>query len=125
MKTYRGSCHCGAVRFEATTVLDRATTCNCSLCRRRGSLHHRVAPENFRLLAGADDLTLYGFGTHTAKHWFCRHCGIHPFSNPRAAPDLWAVNLHCLDDAEADLAAIEIRAFDGRNWEDAMKGHRF
>ena len=125
MKTYLGSCHCGAVRFEATTVLDRATDCDCSLCRRRAALHHRVAPENFRLLAGADALSLYQFGSRTAQHWFCRHCGIHPFTNPRAAPDLWALNLRCLDGADDEVAAVEIRRFHGRDWEAAMKHHAF
>ena len=125
MKTHHGSCHCGAVRFEATTVLDRATGCDCSLCRERAALHHRVTPESFRLLAGAEDLTLYQFGSKTAKHWFCRRCGIHTFTNPRAAPHLWAIDLRCLDDADEEVAAVEIRTFHGRDWEAAVKDHRF
>ena len=125
MKIYRGSCHCGAVRFEIETDLTRATECNCSICTRKGALHHRVPPERFRLLSGQEDLTLYQFGSGKARHWFCRHCGIHPFTNPRAAPEMVAVNIRCLDDFADERDKVEVTTFDGRNWEDAVKAFRF
>lgn len=125
MKTYAGGCHCGAVRFEVDTELDRATECNCSICTKKGALHHRVPPERFRLRAGAEALSLYQFDSKEAKHWFCRHCGIHAFSNPRAAPEMYSINLRCLDDFEAARAALEVRQFDGRNWETAIRTFRF
>lgn len=56
-------CHCGRVRFRVHLQLTRATECNCSMCGRRGTLSHRVPPENFVLLAGADALSVYQFGT--------------------------------------------------------------
>ena len=83
MPTYRGSCHCGAVRFEIDTVIDRVTQCNCSVCTKKGILHQRVAPENFRLLGDGATLGTYQFGTRVAKHHFCTTCGVHTFT-PRA-----------------------------------------
>ena len=52
--------------------------CNCSICTRKGFLHLLVLPEDFELMHGGEDLATYQFNTNTAKHTFCRHCGIHP-----------------------------------------------
>lgn len=120
---HKGSCHCGAIRFEIETELAWASQCNCSICTKKGSLHHRVPPENFRLLAGEEALSLYQFDTKTAKHWFCRHCGIHPFSNPRLAPEQYSVNIRCLDNFGQLLPGIEIKHFDGQNWEEAAAAY--
>jgi hypothetical protein len=121
VKTYRGSCHCGQVQFEVLTDLTKAMVCNCSICTKKGALHHRVPPERFKLIAGQEALTLYQFDTKIAKHWFCKFCGMHPFANPRAAPEMVSINVHCLDDCENEMANIEIKTFDGKNWEVAIK----
>lgn len=120
MKTYHGSCHCGRVKFSATTRLDKIVACNCSICTKKGVLHHRVAPDQFNLIEGGDDLSLYQFDTKEAKHFFCKHCGIHPFSNPRAAPDMYSINVRCLDDFDLESEEYELIKFDGRNWEEAV-----
>lgn len=118
MPRYTGSCHCGAVRFEIEAVVDRATECNCSICRKKGILHHRVAPDRFRLLSGEADLGSYQFGSKTAKHHFCRICGIHVFTRPRAAPELYTVNVRVLDDFDLARENPEIVQFDGLHWEE-------
>jgi hypothetical protein len=107
------------VRFRVTADLDGVTECNCSVCSKKGFLHLIVAPERFELLSGKDDLTTYRFNTNTARHTFCRHCGIHSFYVPRSDPDKIDVNVRCLDGV--DLAALSIKRFDGRNWEAAMQ----
>ena len=60
----------------------------------------------------------------TYKHYFCKHCGIHSFNRPRSAPDLYAVNVRCLDNVDLAVAPIPVRQFDGRNWEEAVKALR-
>lgn len=119
MKTFEGGCHCGQVRFRVTADLTRVTDCNCSICTKKGFLHLIVPPEQFELLQGDEDLTTYQFNTRTAKHTFCRHCGIHVFNVPRSNPDKISVNVRCLDGIE--LAAIQPQKFDGQNWEAAMQ----
>lgn len=123
MKTLQGSCHCGAVRFEAALELRLASECNCSICTKKGAIHHRV--QAFRLLTGAQEIKLYQFGERIAKHWFCPHCGIHTHTNPRAAPDKVSINLRCLDDFHSLRSEFGVQAFDGQHWEEAMRGARF
>ena len=113
MKTFKGRCHCGRVRFEITTDLAQAATCNCSICAMKNAVMHRVSAENFRLLAGEDALTLYQFNTMTAKHYFCSTCGIYPFHRPRVAPDQYTINVNCLEGV--DIEDIPVQRFDGKS----------
>jgi len=109
------------VRFRVTADLSGVTYCNCSICAKKGFLHLIVAPGQFVLISGKDALTTYRFNTGVAQHTFCATCGIHPFYVPRSDPDKIDVNVRCLDGV--DIAALEVKEFDGRNWEHAMAGH--
>ena len=120
MQTLEGGCHCGRVRFRVTADLTGITDCNCSICAKKGFLHLIVPREQFELVQGEDALSTYRFGTGVAQHHFCRHCGIHSFYVPRSDPDKIDVNVRCLDGI--DLSKIEIRPFDGGNWEQAIEG---
>ena len=77
--------------------------------------------QNFELLSGNEDLSVYRFNTGTARHTFCSHCGVHPFYVPRSDPDKIDVNARCID--VIDLSALRPKSFDGRNWEAAMQAH--
>ncbi|HEU4809806.1 MAG TPA: GFA family protein [Sphingomicrobium sp.] len=102
------------MRFEAQ-VPDPpvpALDCNCSVCRMTGFLHIVVPHEEFELISGREALESYRFGTGTAEHLFCRHCGVKSFYQPRSHPDCWSVNANCLDE-QHELA---VEQFDGRNW---------
>jgi hypothetical protein len=118
--TVAGGCHCGAVRFEidvlpAVEVLD----CNCSMCAKTGFLHIIVAADRFRLLTDPAALADYRFNTGTARHLFCRTCGIKSFYVPRSHPDGYSVNLRALDDTSG--LDVTITPYDGRNWEAARE----
>ncbi|MDQ3288274.1 MAG: GFA family protein [Pseudomonadota bacterium] len=109
--THRGGCHCRRVTFEVDAparihVLD----CNCSICRMSGFQHLIVPATRFRLLSGCDDLTDYRFNTRTARHLFCRHCGIKSFYVPRSHPDGYSINARCLD--PGTVAGVTIATFD-------------
>ena|SRR5437870_11928268 len=111
----QGGCHCGRVRFWVDIDSFEALDCNCSICAKKGFVHLIVPKERFGILQGSADLSVYTFNTGTAKHTFCRTCGIHPFYTPRSHPDGVDVNVRCLDgDA---MSRFRVSPFDGANWE--------
>ena len=119
MKTYQGSCHCGRVRFEVDAELDHVRSCDCSICRKRGALIHRVPAERFRLLAPRlEELTLYQWLTRTAEDYFCPVCGILSFRRPRhrtpeeiaeGMPEFtgWGINVRCLEGGDLDAIPVK------------------
>lgn len=119
MKTYRGSCHCGAIHYEADIDLSAGTfRCNCSICTKLRNWLSLVRPEAFRLLAGEDELSDYQFGAKNVHHLFCRHCGVHSFGWGEVPQlgKMYAVNVNCLDDVDvAELVEAPISYGDGRN----------
>jgi hypothetical protein len=119
LKTYRGSCHCGAVRFEADLDFTQPTyRCNCSICRRTRFWPAVARPEAFRLLAGEGELTKYTFGSHKNHHFFCKRCGVRAFGVGNDTPigKMYGVNLGCLEDvSDEELARLPITYIDGRN----------
>ena len=116
MIKHTGGCHCGKVRFEVEAPAEiEVGDCNCSMCSRTGYQHLMVQKERFRLLSGEDALTTYQFNTGTAKHLFCRHCGIKSFYVPRSHPDGYSVNARALDPGTVRRQVVV--PFDGANWE--------
>lgn len=101
---YEGSCHCQNVRFKAKIDLDDSYVCDCSICSRKGSIMNRVEPGNFVLLTELTDASVYKFNTEVAEHFFCGRCGIHTFHHPRPAPEIFSVNVRCLEGV--DLAKL-------------------
>lgn len=120
-QTYEGGCHCGSVRFRIEADLSQLTRCTCSMCTKKGMLGCYVPAQQFHLLQGESELTLYQFNTRVAKHFFCRNCGIHAFMNPRSNPRAFAINARCLDNFDLDARQYETKVFDGRNWEAAQE----
>lgn len=116
MKTYNGSCHCGAVHFVFDAeVITSGLRCNCSLCSRKGAVMS-PAPIPRAMLqthAQADALGLYQFGEGTAKHYFCRNCGIYTFHETARTPGHFRVNLGCVEGV--DTFALVQEVFDGKH----------
>ena len=118
---HSGGCHCGRVRFEVSApAAISVAECNCSICARSAYLHLIVPKARFRLLQGEESLTVYSFNTGVAKHFFCKVCGIKSFYVPRSDPDGVSVNARCLD--PGTVTRMDVRPFDGRNWEASIRG---
>jgi hypothetical protein len=112
---YQGSCHCGQVAYEVEGEIQGALACNCSMCRRKGSLLWFVPRAQFHLRTPEDAAATYTFNKHVIKHRFCPTCGIHPYAegvDPKGNP-MAAINLRCIEGI--DLDAIPVQHFDGRD----------
>ena len=93
------TCHCGEVELELSLPdgLVELRRCDCSLCKRRGAIAASVDLDGIRIIKGEDALTLYQFNTKTAKHFFCKHCGIYTHHQRRSNPHLYGYNVACLE----------------------------
>ena len=123
MKTYQGSCHCGAARFEADMDLAAGSLrCNCSICTKARAWFAFVTPDRFRLIAGEEALADYQWTPpgrpHANLHYrFCRTCGIRAFAtgkNPKGE-QIYAIAVSAIDEPDEDELAGSIKYVDGRN----------
>jgi hypothetical protein len=105
------------VQYEVDGEIADLAVCNCSICAKTAYIHWEVAAQDFRLLTPRDAIETYEFGTRTAKHWFCRVCGISSFRRSRISPEHIDVNVRCLQGV--DVEHFETKLFDGQNWERA------
>lgn len=110
---HKGGCHCGKVKFivKAPAEID-VVQCNCSICTMKGFLHLFATKDQFSV-QGSENLSTYSFGTHTAKHYFCKTCGIASYYIPRSHPNGYSINVNCLD--HTTIKNINIKQFDGRD----------
>ncbi|MBL8201210.1 MAG: hypothetical protein JNK40_09585 [Chromatiales bacterium] len=67
----------------------------------------KVHESRFRLVQGQEFLTEYQFHTRTARHFFCKVCGIYPIHRKRVTPDFFGINVYCVE--SFDPVGIPVR----------------
>ena len=131
--TFRGSCECGVVKFEADVDLASSgtTKCNCTTCWKRRWWTVKVPAGCFRSLGGEPNLSEFKPAAATGHRGFCKGCGSRPYAWVDAAEwndgEYVSVNVACLDGLEpAVLLAAPIQYCDGRadNWWNAPQETR-
>ncbi len=73
-----------------------------------------VGPDDLKIVKGKEFLKLYQFHTKVAKHYFCSNCGVYTHHNPRANPNIYGINLACLEDFDI-FTLKEVAVNDGEN----------
>jgi len=120
LKTYQGSCHCGAVKFEADIDLAQGTNkCNCSICTKTRNWNAIIKPAAFRLISGDDAQSDYRFASKQGAHLFCRNCGVHSFERGHVKEiggDYVSIRLASLDGVDPlELIEAPVRYANGRD----------
>ncbi|WP_288427063.1 GFA family protein [uncultured Agrobacterium sp.] len=110
-KLHDAACHCGTVKFRLRLADEFNTIrrCTCSYCRMRGAIAVSAALKDIEFLQGEDNLTLYEFNTRTAKHYFCKTCGIYTHHQRRSNPSQFGINVACIEGISPfDFAEVNV-----------------
>lgn len=111
---YKGSCHCGNVKFEAEGTIEGLVTCNCSICQRKGAMMWFIPRDSLKLLTPESEQATYTFNKHVIHHRFCPQCGIHTYGEGKDPKGnaMAAVNARVLEGIE--LESIPVQHYNGR-----------
>ena len=119
-KTYKGSCHCGAMMYEADIDLDQGTgRCNCTYCLKTRAWAATIKPTHFRLTSDSARGVAYRGHSQAPVKFHCGNCGVHTHAEGDAeyvGGAFVQIFVATLDDASSDdLMNGPIRYSDGRN----------
>jgi hypothetical protein len=96
----RGSCLCGAVRYEVDGALGPITCCHCSMCRKAQgtafATNATVDAERFRITTGRESLRAYR-SSPAKERVFCGTCGSPVYSRHDARPAVVRLRIGTLD----------------------------
>jgi hypothetical protein len=104
-----GSCHCGAVTYTVPRAPEALTDCNCSTCRRRGTLWAYYSPKD---VAVSGKTSIYMWGDRDLEFHFCPVCGcVSHWAPVDRNLDRMGVNARLMP--PEILHAARVRKFDG------------
>ena len=112
-----GACLCGAVTLSVGRVPRQLTQCNCSACRRYGTLWAYYRRAAVTISAPRGGLARYRRGTRRLSFVWCQTCGcVIQWDTRRRGPDEHiGVNMRLFDPAR--MADVPVRILDGdRTW---------
>ena len=112
------TCHCGEVEIQVNLKknIDELMRCNCSMCKRKGTMVTTINKEDLKIVKGKDKIKTYQFNTGVAKHHFCSECGIHTHNLRRSNPNTFGINVGCIDEiGNNELFRLKTVINDGQN----------
>ncbi len=119
----RGSCLCGAVRFEITGPPLWLSYCHCGRCRKVGGMANlSVRAEHFRWLEGAELVTRYQpEPPFELVRCFCSRCGSY-LGEPDTSDAGFPVAASALDDDPGVRPILHERTADKAPWYEILDG---
>jgi hypothetical protein len=115
---HRGSCLCGAVRFEVEGELHPPDACHCSQCRKQSGHYWAStdAPRARVRIDGEAQLTWFR-SSERVRRGFCRTCGSALFWEPIGAEKI-AIAMGAFDDPTGTRLAMHIFVADKGDYYD-------
>ncbi|MEP7281750.1 MAG: GFA family protein [Rubrivivax sp.] len=118
------TCHCGAVRIEIPARPDTVTNCNCSICRRLGTLWAYYPQAEVTVHGHPEHTHEYVQGDRTLRTVRCRTCGCTTHWEPLDPHRYTRVGINIRNFDPAVIGDVKIRLLDGADtwrefaWED-------
>ena len=111
------SCHCGQVRFALPQAPETVTACNCSSCRRYGTLWAYYPKDEVRRIDPKGATEVYVWGAGAREFHRCAKCGCVTHWQPlKPEAARMGVNARMLEPEV--LAMARVRRLDGADtWE--------
>ena len=112
------TCHCGQIEIQINLKknIDELMRCNCSMCKRKGTMVTTVDKEDLKIVKGEDKIKIYQFNTKVAKHHFCSECGVQTHNLRRSEPNTYGINVGCIDEIKtSELFKLKTFINDGQN----------
>lgn len=106
------SCHCGAIRFAVASVPSDVNDCNCSICRRYGTLWAYYPPSRVLFAQGNGPTDIYMWGSRDLEFHRCRACGcVTHWASVDPTYDRMGVNARLMP--PETMAVVPVRHSDG------------
>ena len=108
-----GACHCGAVRLTLPSAPEKATRCNCSLCRRLGGLWVYYEFGTVEITGHPGHTQEYVWGDKTLRTVRCSHCGCATHWEPLKPEPGAKHGVNLANFPPALQESVTVRRFDG------------
>ena len=107
------TCHCGAVKIEIPRRPRSLTNCDCSICRRYGTLWAYYKKTEVRITAKQGATSAYAWGPKTLSFVRCNTCGCVTHWEPAVPERGLRIGINARNFAPAQLGHARIRLLDG------------
>lgn len=112
------TCHCGAVRIEIPRRPSVLTNCNCSICRRYGTLWAYFKQSEVRIVCEPGATEGYTWGRKALRFVRCTTCGCITHWERVVPPEGARVGINARNFEPEVLGSVQIEPCDGASdWE--------
>jgi len=107
------TCHCGSVRVSVPRAPDTLTNCDCSICRRYGTLWAYYTKDEVQVNAAPGATQGYSWGRKSVQFVHCVSCGCVTHWEPivKERGPRMGVNARIFEPEQ--LGSVRIRRLDG------------